>query len=153
MDEALSAGKEENMEKLLALGTIVRVNLGKGNTASLMIAGYYPRSLETGEVYEYLTVMYPFGVTHQVAFQMIHEDAILAVETEGYLDETAEIFTRGLPEMIKKTEEVVLDVLKEEALKTDALKAAAEAAKEATESSETVEEEKKEENSEFGFFV
>ncbi|MBR6526973.1 MAG: DUF4176 domain-containing protein [Lachnospiraceae bacterium] len=114
------------MDKLLALGTVVRVNLGKGNTASLMIAGYYPRSLETGEVYEYLTVMYPFGMTHQVAVQMIHADAILAVEAEGYMDETAEVFTTGLPEMIKKTEEAVLSVLKEEALKTDAMKAAAE---------------------------
>lgn len=133
------------MDKLLALGTVVRVNLGKGNTASLMIAGYYPRSLETGEVYEYLTVMYPFGMTHQVAVQMIHADAILEVEAEGYMDETAEIFTKGLPEMIKKTEEVVLSVLKEEALKTDALKAAEKNSEEAVE--------KKEITEESGFFV
>lgn len=139
------------MEKLLALGTIVRANLGKGNTASLMISGYYPRSLETGEVYEYLTVMYPFGVSHQMALQMIHEDAILAVEAEGYLDETAEIFTRELPQMIKKTEEVVLDVLREEALKADALKAEA-AAQEAAEQ-QPKEAEKKDAGSEFGFFV
>ena len=140
------------MEKLLALGTIVKVNLGKDNVARLMIAGYYPKSLETGEVYEYLTVMYPFGVNHQMALQMIHEDAILAVEAEGYLDETAEIFTRELPQMIKKTEEVVLEVLREEALKTDALKAEA-AAEEAAKKEQPAEAEKKDADSEFGFFV
>lgn len=116
------------MEQLLALGTVVKVDLGKKQTARLMIIGYYPQNKQDGKVYDYVTVLYPFGMCFEPAIQCINKASILAVEKEGYLDETAEAFTKELPQLIQKTNDTILAVLKEEAEKTEAAKKAQEAA-------------------------
>ena len=101
------------MEQLLPLGTIVKVNLGEKNAASLMIAGYYPQSEKTGEVYDYLTVVYPFGMCYKKAVQLTNKASIIKVEAMGYMDEEAEQFTKGLPELLEKTKEVIIQQLDE----------------------------------------
>lgn len=113
------------MERLLALGTVVKAAVGGKQTARLMIIGYYPRNNQDGQVYDYATVLYPIGMSYEPAIQCINHKLILAVEKEGYLDEEGAAFTEGLPELIQKTNAVILDVLKEEALKADAAKAEA----------------------------
>lgn len=101
------------MEQLLPLGTIVKVNLGEKSTAHLMIAGYYPQSEKTGEVYDYLTVMYPFGMSYKTALQLTNKSSIISVEAMGYMDDEAEQFTKGLPELLEKAKGVILEQLKE----------------------------------------
>ncbi len=100
------------MEQLLALGTVVKADLGEKSTALLMIAGYYPRDERNGRVYDYLTVMYPVGMTLQAAVQMIDSSEILSVEADGYLDETTQAFTRGLPEPLQITRDAVLEEIR-----------------------------------------
>ena len=112
------------MEQLLALGTVVKAAVGKGQTARLMIIGYYPQDNQDGSVYEYATVLYPFGMCFEPAVQCINSRLIIEVEKNGYMDQEADAFTKGLPELIKTTKEVILDVLKEEAEKVEAAKAA-----------------------------
>ena len=63
------------MEQLLALGTVVKADLGEKSTALLMIAGYYPRDERNGRVYDYLTVMYPVGMTLQAAAALLEPEA------------------------------------------------------------------------------
>ena len=115
------------MEQLLTLGTVVKAAVGKGQTARLMIIGYYPQDNQDGKVYDYATVLYPFGMCFEPAIQCINSGLIVEVEKNGYMDEEADAFTKGLPELIKTTNEVILSVLKEEAEKTEAAKAAQEA--------------------------
>lgn len=111
------------MEQLLALGTVVKAVVGPKQTARLMIIGYYPRNHQDGQVYDYATVLYPMGMSMAPAMQCINKNVILAVEKAGYLDEEAAQFTKGLPELLRTTSDVILDVLKEEAQKTDAAQA------------------------------
>lgn len=101
------------MEQLLALGTVVKADLGEKNTALLMIAGYYPQE-QSGRVYDYLTVMYPFGMCFTNAVQMVDKEAILSVEADGYLDEATEEFTKGLPELLELAKQSVLEEIREQ---------------------------------------
>lgn len=90
------------MERLLALGSVVKVQVEEEATARLMIAGYLPQDEDTGQIFDYVTVLYPFGMQQVPAIQMIRQDQILEVEAEGYLDERAAAFTKQLPELIEK---------------------------------------------------
>ena len=83
--------------------------------------------MQDGKVYEYATVLYPFGMSFEPAVQCINSGLIVEVEKNGYMDEEADAFTKGLPELLKTTSDVILDVLKEEAEKTEAAKAVQEA--------------------------
>lgn len=93
------------MERLLALGSVVRVQVEEQAAARLMIAGYFPEDRESGRIYDYATVVYPFGMWAQPAVQMIDEAQILNVEAAGYMDEKAEAFTWALPRMIERARE------------------------------------------------
>ena len=93
------------MERLLALGSVVQVQVEEQATARLMIAGYFPEDKESGRIYDYATVVYPFGMWEQPAIQMIDEAQILKVEAAGYMDERAEAFTWTLPRMIERVRE------------------------------------------------
>lgn len=101
------------MERLLALGSVVKVRIEEQAAARLMIAGYLPRDEDTGEIYDYVTVLYPFGMQQVPAVQMIRQEQILSVEAEGYLDERAEAFTRELPELIGKIAEETQRLIRE----------------------------------------
>ena len=101
------------MKQLLPLGTIVKVNLGQKSAAYLMIAGYYPKNNETGEVYDYLTVMYPFGMCYKESVQMIKASSIMQIEAMGYMDETAEKFTKELPQLLAEVRGAVQDAVEE----------------------------------------
>lgn len=106
------------MERLLALGSVVKVQVEEQATARLMIAGYLPEDRKTGKIYDYVTVLYPWGMQQVPAVQMILQDQILEVEAEGYLDEKAAAFTRELPELIGKiageARRLILDAAAEE---------------------------------------
>lgn len=101
------------MERLLALGSVVKVRIEEQAAARLMIAGYLPRDEDTGEIYDYVTVLYPFGMQQVPAVQMIRQEQILSVEAVGYLDERAEAFTRELPELIGKIAEETQRLIRE----------------------------------------
>ena len=95
------------MERLLAPGSVVRVRIEEKATARLMIAGYFPEDTRTGKIYDYVTVLYPFGMQKTPAVQMIRQSQILSVEAEGYLDEQAEAFTSQMPRLIEKLTEAM----------------------------------------------
>lgn len=120
------------MERLLALGSVVRVQVEEQATARLMIAGYFPEDTRTGKRYDYVTVVYPFGMQQTPAVQMINHGQILSVEAEGYLDEQAEAFTKELPELIRRmTEEMKKAVAEAKAQKASGENGSAAAADEA----------------------
>lgn len=106
------------MERLLALGSVVKVQVEEEATARLMIAGYLPQDEDTGQIFDYVTVLYPFGMQQVPAIQMIRQDQILEVEAEGYLDERAAAFTKQLPELIEKiageARRMILEAAREE---------------------------------------
>lgn len=101
------------MERLLALGSVVRVQVEEQATARLMIAGYFPEDTRTGKRYDYVTVLYPFGMQQTPAVQMINHGQILSVEAEGYLDEQADAFTRELPELLGRLTERMKEAVAE----------------------------------------
>ena len=101
------------MEQLLPIGTVVRAKLDEKSSATLMIAGYFPKDERTGKLYDYATILYPFGMDIQPNISMIDEDIIENVVFEGYMDEDAQAFTKSLPEMMT----AFVKVLREEALK------------------------------------
>ena len=126
------------MERLLALGSVVRVQVEEQATARLMIAGYLPEDKNTGKIYDYVTVLYPWGMQQTPAVQMIRQDQILEVEAEGYLDEKAAAFTRELPELIGKIAGEAKRLILEAAKEDEAKSQEAEAAKTAQETGQAV---------------
>ena len=50
------------MKSLLPLGTIIRP---KDETEEFMIIGYYPIDKNTNKLYDYITCLYPIGITNE----------------------------------------------------------------------------------------
>ena len=84
------------MERLLALGSVVKVQMRGGGVQRLMIAGYFPKDKKTGRSYDYAAVPYPYGMRDMPVIRTFNRLQILETEHQGYLDATAAIFTMPL---------------------------------------------------------
>lgn len=111
------------MEELLALGSVVKVQLTERNTMRFVIAGYFPHDKKTDKVYDYAAVLYPWGMQPGPAIQMFHHGQILSVEHPGYLDDDGREITKRLPEAFKQYAEEIRKVIRkaeEEKAETEA---------------------------------
>lgn len=112
------------MEQLLPIGTVVRAKIDEKTSVTLMIAGYLPKDEKTKKMYDYATVVYPFGMDMQPNISMIDEDSIEEVVFEGYMDEDAAALTRSLPEMLTAFAKALhAEAVKQESEKADERKA------------------------------
>lgn len=119
------------MERLLALGSVVKVQMKKDLVQRLMIAGYFPKEKKTGRTYDYAAVPYPFGVCPVPVIRTFNQPQIVEVEYRGYMDEQAEVFTRQLPELINKMAEELEELV--EKSKQESSREASAGAREKTE--------------------
>ena len=99
------------MERLLALGSVVKVQMRGGGVQRLMIAGYFPKDKKTGRSYDYAAVPYPYGMRDMPVIRTFNRPQILETEHQGYLDERAEIYTMQLPMMLERMKEVLTQKL------------------------------------------
>ncbi len=95
------------MKKLLPLGSVVKVKMFEKGVITLMIIGYFPQHAETGDIYDYVTTVYPFGIRERKVIQMINHDDVLSIEFKGYQDEEAEAYSKYLPLVAAKSIEAV----------------------------------------------
>lgn len=73
-----------NIINLLPIGSIV--SLKKVNM-KVMIAGFFPKDNETGKVFDYFGVAYPFGYVSEKTNMVFQAEAVQEVLFRGYEDE------------------------------------------------------------------
>ncbi len=86
------------MEQLYSLGTVI--NLENSQT-EIMIAGYYPVDLETGERYTYLGINAAVGWSLCGDTILFNHDKVKKVVREGYSDEQEADFRKRLQKCAK----------------------------------------------------
>ncbi len=62
------------MNELLPIGTIFKVK--ESDIVLFMLIGYYPRLQESENVFDYLAVLYPYGIDGDESFYTINSDQI-----------------------------------------------------------------------------
>ncbi len=74
-----------NIKDILPIGSIVKL---KNTGIKVMIAGVFPKDNETGNVYDYFGVSYPFGYVSDKTNIVFQEPAIDEVIFRGYEDKS-----------------------------------------------------------------
>lgn len=87
-------------DKLLPIGTIVK--LKQPDTICMMIIGYYPIDEEAGQMYEYLTVLYPQGILSKESLFLMDLSEIKEVVFRGYADEESEVLCEIIPQALQE---------------------------------------------------
>lgn len=87
------------MDELLPIGTIFKVK--ESDIVLFMLIGYYPRLQENDNMFDYLAVLYPYGIDGDESFYTINSDQIAEVVYEGYTDEDSEALRKYLPVIVE----------------------------------------------------
>ena len=87
------------MNEVLPVGSIVKIRF---NDAKIMITGYTPKNSETGKMYDYMGMIYPYGFDKYDNVLSFNRDVIKKVLFVGYK-------TKGL----KEVEKVILSTMNE----------------------------------------
>ena len=82
-----------NIKELLPIGSVVVL---KGGTKKLMIYGVKQTKSDTGEVFDYIGVIYPEGNIGQQGTFLFNHDGIDTVFFRGYEDEERSEFLKKL---------------------------------------------------------
>lgn len=132
------------MKQMLALGAVVKVQVGEKNTVRLVVAGYFPIDERTGKLYDYSAVAYPWGMQPNPGIHMFNAGQIVSVEYAGYMDEDGEQLTKGLPQALEQFKKEAVELLREGSAKktaeTEAAGKTEPAQKKTAETSDTLEE-------------
>lgn len=83
------------MGKLLPIGSIVK--LKTEGEFLFMIIGYYAFDQEKNAKFDYLSVLYPYGIDNEYAFYPFNENEIKEIVFEGYMDDESEEFLKIYP--------------------------------------------------------
>lgn len=70
-------------DKLLPLGTVVSLI---DSPSMIMITGFYPISYEKKQMFRYLGIPYPIGITKESDMILLNDDSIKEVLHKGYED-------------------------------------------------------------------
>lgn len=86
------------MDELLPIGTIIKTK--DRDIVLFMLIGYYPQIQENEKIFDYLAVLYPYGIDNDESFYTINSEQITEVVYAGYTDEESEELRRYLPIII-----------------------------------------------------
>lgn len=103
------------MEQLLALGSVVKVQVSenKKDALRMVVCGYFPHDKKTDRLYDYSAVLYPWGMQPQPALQMFNHGQITAIESAGYQDSEGEKFLSDMQKIFESYAEEVKKALQE----------------------------------------
>lgn len=87
------------MKQLLPIGTVVNSNLD-GALVKLMIIGYYPKSEDN--LYDYLTVVYPMGMSLDFSTIMLADENIDSIYDYGFDNEKYTTIVNDFSETVNK---------------------------------------------------
>ncbi len=93
------------IEALIPVGSVVR--LAESDFLG-MICGFYPDNGE--QMYDYLAVPYPYGLTSPDALLFLNEDVVTEVVAPGYVDEQGQEALAATVEMMNAQEELFIAI-------------------------------------------
>jgi hypothetical protein len=64
------------LDKYLSVGTIVKLSK---NTKRVMIVGYFPKSMSSGNMYDYFGVLFPYGYQNNEEFVLFNHEQVLEI--------------------------------------------------------------------------
>ncbi|MCM1499184.1 MAG: DUF4176 domain-containing protein [Clostridium sp.] len=88
------------MNRLYPIGSVVKLELDTDKM--VMIIGYYPIYNETKQLYQYLAVPYPGGISNDYSFQVFNHEDIKESLFTGYLSGEGEAIMNTLPSLEKE---------------------------------------------------
>ena len=90
------------MQEMLNLGSVFKQKAEKA--LPLMVVGYMPVDPDTGEIYDYLTVMYPQGWLSNSSLLMINHNQIKEILSDGYYDEKTKELVDSMSQLVEKAQ-------------------------------------------------
>lgn len=94
------------MKKILPIGTVVC--LRGQNKVRRMLIGYFPK--RGNQIFDYLGVACPTGLTHEKKVFLINESDILHVEQIGYENELFSRMAENMTRLMTKDENIFRNI-------------------------------------------
>lgn len=98
------------MKEMLPLGTVVA--LDEKERIKMVIAGYYMKK-QDGKTYDYVGVLYPYGMAMENATALFDEGQIKKVLHRGYETEKSRVFCETLPKLVSEEGQKMLSEVSE----------------------------------------
>lgn len=93
------------MKEMLPLGTVVA--LDEKERIKMVIAGYYLKKKD-GKTYDYVGMLYPYGMAMENGTAPFNEENIKKVLKRGYETEKSRVFCETLPKLLSKEGEKMM---------------------------------------------